>query len=146
VVLGDTSADKDTAVASLDDPGVQALLDKPNHAVISTLTEDGAPHSAVVWVDVQEGRLAVNSAVGRAWPSNLERDPRITVLVYDEDNPYDYVEVRGTAHGTTEGADAHIDRLTKKYIGADEYPFRQPDEQRITYVVDATRVRHQKQR
>lgn len=131
-------------MASLDDPGVQALIDKKNHAVVTTLTDDGSPHSTVVWVDVQDGRLAVNSAVGRDWPTNLERDPRITVLVYDEDNPYDYVEVRGTATGTIEGADAHIDRLAKKYLGADSYPFRQDGEQRITYLVDADRVRHQK--
>ena len=133
-------------MASLDDPGVKALLDKPNHAVLSTLNDDGSVHSTVVWVDVQDGRLAVNSAIGRAWPSNLERDPRVTVLVYDEDNPYDYVEVRGTAAGTTEGADAHIDRLAKKYLDADSYPFHREGEQRITYVVDAQRVRHQKQR
>ncbi len=134
-------------MASLDDPGVRALLDKPkpNHAVVSTLNEDGSVHSTVVWVDVQDGRLAVNSAVGRVWPKNLERDPRITVMVYDEDNPYDYVEVRGTATGTTEGADAHIDRLAKRYLGVDSYPYRTPDEQRISYVVEPTRVRHQKQ-
>ncbi len=65
-------------------------------------------------------------------------------MVYDEDNPYDYVEVRGTATGTTEGADAHIDRLAKRYLGLDSYPFRTPDEQRISYVVEPTRVRHQK--
>lgn len=63
----------------------------------------------------------------------------------DESNPYEYVEVRGTATGTPEGADAHIDRLAKKYMDADRYPFRQPGEQRITYLVDATKVRHQKQ-
>ena len=132
-------------MTSLDDPGVSALLDKPNHAVVSTLNADGSVHSTVVWVDVQDGRLALNSAVGRAWPNNLERDPRLTVLVYDEDDPYDYVEVRGSARGTTEGADAHIDRLAKKYLDADSYPFRVPDEQRITYVVEPTLVRHQKQ-
>ncbi len=132
-------------MASLDDPGVRALLDKPNHAVVSTLGDDGSIHSTVVWVDVQDGRLAVNSAVGRKWPTDLERDPTVAVIVYDEDNPYDYVEVRGTASGTTEGADAHIDRLAKRYLGADTYPFRTPDEQRITYLVDAKRVRHQKQ-
>ena len=133
-------------MTSLDDPGVRALLDKarPNHAVLSTLNEDGSIHSTVVWFDVQDGRLAVNTAVGRTWPGNLERNPVITVMVYDEDNPYDYVEVRGTASGTTEGADAHIDRLAKRYLDADSYPFRTPDEQRITYVVDANRVRHQK--
>ena len=133
-------------MASLEDPGVQALLDKPNHAVLTTLGEDGAPHSTVVWVDVQDGKLAINSAVGRAWPTNLERDPRLTVLVYDEDDPYDDVEVRGTAQGTTEGAEAHIDRLAKKYLDADSYPFRTADEQRISYLVDATRVRHRTQR
>lgn len=133
-------------MASLDDPGVQALLTGRNHAVVSTLNADGTVHSTVVWADVQDGRLALNSAVGRTWPSNLERDPRITVVVYDEDNPYDYVEVRGTAQGTTEGADAHIDRLAKKYLDADSYPFRSPQEQRITYLVDAARVNHRKQR
>lgn len=132
-------------MASLDDPGVARLLDAKNHAVVSTLGEDGSIHSTVVWVDVEDGRLALNSAVGRAWPSNLERNPTLTVVVYDESNPYDYVEVRGTAESRLEGADAHIDRLAKKYLGADEYPFRQPSEQRITYLVDATRVRHQKQ-
>ena len=129
-------------MASLDDPGVMARLDSKNHAVLTTLDEDGAPHSAVVWVDVQEGGLAVNSADGRDWPTKLERDPRITVVVYDDRNPYDYVEVRGTARGTTEGADAHIDRLAKRYLGADSYPFRREGEQRITYLVDVHRVRH----
>lgn len=133
-------------MATLDDPGVRALLDKPNHAVVSTRNEDGSIHSTVVWVDVEDGRLAVNSAVGRKWPSNLQADPTITVLVYDEDNPYDYVEVRGTARGTTDGADAHSDRLAKRYLGVDGYPFRTSDEQRITFHVEPTLVRHQKQR
>jgi len=133
-------------MASIDDPGIKALLDKPNHAVCSSLNEDGSIHSAVVWVSVEDGRMAVNSAVGRRWPTNLERDPQINVLVYDEDNPYDYVEVRGRARGTTDGARDHIDRLAKKYLDADRYPFHQPGEQRITYVVDPDLVRHQKQR
>ncbi len=134
-------------MATLSDPAVQALVagPRPNHAVVSTLNEDGSIHSTVVWASVEDGRLAVNSAVGRKWPTNLERDPSITVLVYDETNPYDYVEVRGTASGTTEGADDHIDRLAKRYLGADSYPFRTPDEQRITYVVEPSLVRHQKQ-
>jgi PPOX class probable F420-dependent enzyme len=132
-------------VASLSDPGVQALLDKPNHAVVSTLNDDGSIHSTVVWVSVDDGRLAVNSAVGRKWPTNLERQPTITVLVYDEDNPYDYVEVRGTARSTTDGAEGHIDRLAKKYLGVDSYPMRREGEQRITFLVEPSLVRHQKQ-
>lgn len=136
-------------MASLDDPGVRLLLEEQVHAVISTLEEDGTVHSAVVWVDVVDGSsgraVAVNSAVGRRWPTNLERDPRLTVLVYDE-KPYDDVEVKGSVTSTTDGADAHIDRLATKYLGVDSYPFRTEGEQRITFLLAPTRVRHQKQR
>lgn len=133
-------------MTTLDDPGVKALLDKPNHAVVSTLGANGAIHSTVVWVSVEDGRLAVNSALGRTWPTDLERDPTITVLVYDEDNPYAYVEVRGKVEATTEGAFDHIDRLAKKYIDAEKYPFLQPGEQRVTFYVNADRIRHRKLR
>jgi PPOX class probable F420-dependent enzyme len=132
-------------MATIEDPQVARLLAEPHHAVISTLNEDGSVHSTVVWVDVVDGKVAVNTAVGRTWPTNLQRDPRITLVVLDQGNPYEYVEVRGRARGTTEGADEHIDRLAKKYLGVDEYPYRTDSEQRITYVVDADRVRHQKQ-
>jgi len=133
-------------VADIKDPGVQLLLSQQhNHAVVSTSNDDGSIHSTVVWVDIVDGRVAVNSSVGRKWPTNLQRDPRVTVCVYDESNPYDYVEIRGTAELRTEGADEHIDRLAKKYMNADSYPFRQPGEQRITFLVEPTLVRHQKQ-
>lgn len=133
-------------MASLNDPGVQKLLvEQKNHAVVSTLNEDGSVHSTVVWVDLVDGKPAVNSAAGRKWPTNLERDPRITVLVYDETNPYDYVEIRGRAQTRTAGADEHIDRMAKKYLDVDSYPMRQEGEQRVTFVVEPTLVRHQKQ-
>ena len=127
-------------MANLSDPPVRALLEQPNHAVVSTLNEDGSVHSAVAWVDLIDGQVAVNSAIGRVWPNNLERDPRITVVVPDQANPYEYVEIRGTARGTTDGAEEHIDRLARKYTG-DDYP-RSEGQRRITYVVDAERVRH----
>jgi PPOX class probable F420-dependent enzyme len=83
-------------VAALDDPAVTALLDATNHAVISTVNPDGSIHSTVVWQEVVDGALTVNSALGRRWPSNLDADPRVTVVVLAPDNPYGYVEVRGT--------------------------------------------------
>ena len=132
-------------MTTLQDAGVAALLDKPNYAVIATSNADGSIHTAVVWADVIGGKLAVNSAVGRKWPSNVERNPQVSVLIYDQSNPYDYVEVRGRATGTTDGADDHIDRLAKKYLDADSYPYRQEGEQRITYRVTPTLVRYQKQ-
>lgn len=132
-------------MASLADDAVRRLLDAANHGVVSTVNADGSIHSTVVWVDTVDGRLGLNSAAGRHWPTNLERDPRVTVAVYDQKNPYEYVEIRGTAAITTEGADAHIDRLAKKFMGADSYPFRQPGEQRVSIYISPDRVRHQKQ-
>jgi PPOX class probable F420-dependent enzyme len=132
-------------MASLTDQQVQELLTQPNYAVISTLNHDGMIHSTVVWVSLEGDKIAVNSAVGRLWPTNLERDPRATVLVWESGNPYNFVEIRGTATGSTEGADEHIDQLAKKYIGQDKYPYRQPGEQRIRFVIEPHHVRHVKQ-
>lgn len=133
-------------MASLNDPAVRALIEPANYAVVSTLNADGSIHDTVTWISLEDGELAVNSAAGRTWPTNLDRDPTITVLVYDPQNPYDYVEIRGTASGSRDDADDHINRLAKLYIGQDEYPFRQPGEVRIKYVIKPQRVRHQKQR
>ncbi len=132
-------------MATLNDSEVRKLLSEPNYAVVSTLNSDGSVLSTIVWISAENGTVAVNSAKGRRWPSNLERDPRITALVYEAGNPYNYVEIRGKVTATTEGADEHINALTKKYIGQDEYPFRQPGEQRIKFVIEPDHVRHQKQ-
>ena len=131
-------------MAQISDAPVKQLLDKPNHAVISTLNEDGSIHSAVVWVGVEGDTVTVNSAEGRKWPGNLDRDPTANVLVYDQENPFEYVEVRGKA-SRADGADDHIDSLSKKYIGQEKYPFRQSGEERIKFVVQPDKVRHQKQ-
>jgi PPOX class probable F420-dependent enzyme len=132
-------------MATLSDPPVQELLEQPNHAVISTLNQDGSILNTVVWVNAEGDKVAVNSARGRKWPANLERDPRVTLLIYENGNPYNYVEIRGKASPTTEGADEHINLLTKKYIGQDEYPFRQPGEERVRFVIAPDHIRHQKQ-
>jgi PPOX class probable F420-dependent enzyme len=132
-------------MASLNDAPVAALLEAPHHAVVSTRNADGSILSTVAWISLEDGELAVNSAEGRRWPANLDRDPHVTVLVYAADNPYEYVEIRGSATGTRDDADDHIDRLAKKYINQDEYPFRAPGEVRRKYVITPDRVRHQKQ-
>jgi PPOX class probable F420-dependent enzyme len=132
-------------MATLNDQPVRELLEQPNCAVISTLNSDGSVLSTVVWINSEGDAVAVNSARGRRWPANLERDPHATVLVYEQGNPYNYVEIRGRAEGTTEGADEHINALTKKYIGQDEYPFRGPGEERIKFVIRPEHIRHQKQ-
>jgi PPOX class probable F420-dependent enzyme len=131
-------------MSTLTDPDVRDLLENPNYAVVSTHNRDGSMHSTVVWVSAENGGVAVNSAVGRLWPTNLERDPRITVLVQEAGNAYNFLEIRGTATGSTDGADEHINALAKKYIGQDEYPYRQPGEQRIKFAITPDHVRYVK--
>jgi PPOX class probable F420-dependent enzyme len=110
----------------------EELLKAKNFCVVSTLRPDGSVHAAPTWVDVQEGRPVLNTAEGRTWPRNLERDQRVTLTVLNMENPYEYVAVRGrVAERTTDGADAHIDALAMKYLGQESYPFRQPGERRV---------------
>ncbi len=126
--------------ATIEGPAEELLKGK-NFANVATLRGDGSVQVAPVWVDVQDGQPVVNSAEGRAWPRNLERDPRVTLTVQNMANPYEYVEIRGkVAERTHDGADAHIDALAKKYMGVDSYPLRQPGEQRVIIRVQPEHV------
>jgi PPOX class probable F420-dependent enzyme len=115
----------------------EELLKAKNFCVVSTLRPDGSVHAAPTWIDVQDGRPLMNTADGRVWPRNLERDPRVTLTVQNMENPYEYVTVRGrVAERTTDGADEHIDALAMKYLGQESYHYRQPGEQRVIVRVD----------
>jgi PPOX class probable F420-dependent enzyme len=127
-------------MADLTSPGVSELLAHPNHAVLSTINEDGSVHNAVVWLNVEGGKVAVNSARGRKWPTNLERDPRANLLVINESNPYEYVEIKGRVV-EVEGGEEHIDRLAQKYINQDKYPWRGEGEERVKFELAPERVR-----
>jgi PPOX class probable F420-dependent enzyme len=118
-------------MAALTDKQVE-FLEKPYVGIVTTLREDGSPHSTVVWVDVEDGVPTFNTAMGRKKPANLEKDPRASLLVIDPQDAYKWVAVDGKAELTTEGADPQIDKLAKKYLDKDEYPFRQEGEQRVT--------------
>ncbi len=120
----------------------EELLKGKNFCNVSTVRRDGTIHGVPVWVDAQDGLAVLNSAEGRAWVRNLERDPRVTLTVQNMENPYEYLEVRGrVAERTREGADEHIDAMAKKYLGKDEYPFRQPGELRVIIRVEPEQAR-----
>jgi PPOX class probable F420-dependent enzyme len=113
------------------DDNARKFLEQPFVGTVTTLRQDGSPHSTIVWVD-SNGDLSFNTAVGRAKERHLRQDPRVSLLVVDPENTYRWVAVSGTAELTTHGADDQIDRLAKKYLGQDEYPWRNPEEERIT--------------
>jgi PPOX class probable F420-dependent enzyme len=131
-------------MASFSGPAVRALLEPAHHAVLSTLNADGSIHGTVVWFSLEDGELAVNSAEARHWSANLDRDPRMVLVVLDPADPYTYVEIRGTATGSRADADAHVDRLARRYMGVDRFPGR-PGEVRIKYVITPARVRYSSQ-
>jgi PPOX class probable F420-dependent enzyme len=131
-------------MSSITDSGVQELLSNPNHAVISSFNPDGSILSTVVWIDYVDGALAVNSAVGRQWPTNLDRDPRVTVVITDQSNPYHFAEIRGIAAGDTEHGVEHIHALAHKYINSD-YPWLGEGETRKKFVITPEKVRYVKQ-
>ncbi len=96
-------------------------LDGPEFATIATIMPDGQPQLSVVWIERDGDDVLVSTIKGRRKHRNIERDPRVTVLVYPRDSPYEYVEVRGRATMTDEGGRELIDRLARAYKGADRY-------------------------
>ena len=118
------------------------LFEKPILFALATLMPDGQPQVTPVWGDLSDGKPRINTAVGRQKDRNLKDRPQVTVMLVDPADQQRWIEVRGTAIGTTEGADADIDALAKKYLGVDSYPYRSPSETRITYTVEPTKVTH----
>jgi PPOX class probable F420-dependent enzyme len=112
------------------------LFKKKAFAHLATLMPDGKPQVTPVWVDYDGKYVIINTAQGRLKDKNMQRDGRVALSITDPDNPYRYLEVRGSiAERTLKGADAHIDAMAKKYLDQDKYPFRQPGEVRVIYKV-----------
>jgi PPOX class probable F420-dependent enzyme len=117
------------------------LFTKPAFANLVTLMPDGGPQVTPVWVDLQDGTVVINTAKGRVKDRNMRRDPRVALAISDPANPYRYVQIRGrVAEATEKGADEHIDRMAKKYLNKDKYPFRQAGEVRVMYKIRPEKV------
>ncbi|HEX2148606.1 MAG TPA: PPOX class F420-dependent oxidoreductase [Actinomycetota bacterium] len=114
---------------------------KPNFGHLATLEPDGYPQVTPVWIDVDDEHILINTAKGRKKVRNIERDPRVSVEVVEQENPYSMLSVKGKVVGmTTDGADDHIDAMAKKYLGQDSYPFRKEGEVRIILRIDPEKV------
>ena len=112
------------------------LFQKRAFASLGTLMPDGSPQVTPVWCDFDGEYVIFNSAKGRQKDRNVRRDPRVALAIMDPDNPYRYLEIRGHVVEITEqGADTHIDKMAKKYLDVDKYPYRQPGEVRVMYKI-----------
>jgi PPOX class probable F420-dependent enzyme len=112
------------------------LTEKKAFAHLATLQPDGSPQVTPVWFDYTKGVVRVNTAKGRIKARNLSPGAKVALSILDPDNPYRYIQIRGTvSKETTDGADAHIDSLAKKYLGKDVYPWHTDKETRVIYEI-----------
>jgi PPOX class probable F420-dependent enzyme len=117
------------------------LKEKKAFANLATLNADGSPQVTPVWVDFDGTHVLVNTAKGRVKTKNLEREPRVALSIADPENPYRYLGIKGRVIEMTEsGADAHIDKMAKKYMGKDTYPLRAPGEVRVIVKIAPNKV------
>ena len=122
------------------DERVRALLAGKNFATISMGRKDGSVFSVFTWIDIEGDRITLNSSQGRTWPRIIARDPRVTILISDLQDPYVYAQIRGRVTETQlEGALDHINQLSHKYHGHD-YDGGFPGEVRVKYYVEAEHV------
>jgi len=124
---------------------IAKLLQGKNFAFVATLMKDGSPQITPTWIDLENNMILVNTAEDRVKHRNIVRDPRVAVSIIDQTNPYNMVTIQGKViEQTTKGADEHIDKLAKKYLGVDKYPFRTPTEKRIILRIRPDKVFHMK--
>lgn len=123
------------------DAAVRALTEGPNFAAMTTLFADGAPQTQIMWVGSDEEHVLINTEVHRAKFANVQRDPRVTVTIWNAEQPYQYVEVRGRVVETITGpeARAHIDTLARRYRGTDGYD-NQIQSERVLLKIVADKV------
>ena len=96
----------------------------------------------MIWINVERRDCLQQRA--RHWPGNLERDPRVTLTLLNESNPYEYAELKGTVVEVDAGSDAdkHMDTLAQKYLNQDTYPWRQAGEVRVKFHLAPAKIRH----
>jgi PPOX class probable F420-dependent enzyme len=124
---------------------IAKLIEGKNFAFISTLMKDGSPQVTPTWIDIENRNiLLINTAEGRLKHKNISRDPRVAISVIEHNNPYHMVAIRGrVVEQTNANADANIDKLAKKYLGVEKYPFRSPGEKRILLKIRPEKVFYQ---
>jgi len=108
------------------------LIEGKNFGYLATVMKDGSPQVTPVWVDLEGDLILVNTAIGRLKQINTKRNPKVAVAIADASNQYNMVAIRGTVmEQTTNGAREHIDKLARKYLGKEKYPWFSSKEKRV---------------
>jgi PPOX class probable F420-dependent enzyme len=114
----------------------QDLLTKQSFAHVATIGPDGAPQCNPVWIDWDGEHILFSQTTVRQKLRNLQRNPRIALSLTDPSNPYRYLEVRGVVESVEDDPDrAFINKMAKKYMGQDVYPYHRPGDERVVVKV-----------
>ncbi len=118
------------------DDKIIKLFEEPNLVFIATVMKDGSPQLSPVWADFEDEHVLVNTAEGRIKHKNVLRDPRVAISVVNHNNPLDMTTIRGKVVDIIPDYEyKHANKLTKKYMGKEKYPFKQPGEKRIIFKI-----------
>jgi PPOX class probable F420-dependent enzyme len=120
---------------------ITKIIHKKSFAFFGTLMKDGSPHVSPVWIDIIDNIILINTAKGRIKQRNVSRDPRVSISLIDDENPYSMVTIRGKViEQTSNGADEHIDKLAKKYLNTEKYPGHSPNIERVILRIKPEKV------
>jgi len=120
---------------------VEQLFQQKNLIFISTINSDGSPQLTPVWGDYDGEHVLVNTAEGRLKHKNVLRDPRVAISVVDHNNPLNMTTIKGKVIEIIPDYDyIHANKLTKQYMGIDEYPFKRDDEKRIIFKIKIVKI------
>jgi PPOX class probable F420-dependent enzyme len=133
--------DVSSGASELDKKDIQRLFQGRNLAFISTLSKDGSPHITPVWADMEEDLILINTFETSAKNKNITKDPRIAISVVENNNPYNMVSIKGRViEQITQGADEHLKKLAKRYLGIGKYYYRKPNHRRIILKIKPEKV------
>ena len=120
---------------------VEQLFQQKNLIFISTINSDGSPQLTPVWGNYDDGYVLVNTAEGRLKHKNVLRDPRVAISVVDHGNPLNMTTIKGKVIEIIPDYDyVHANKLTKQYMGIDEYPFKRDGEKRIIFKIKPVKI------
>jgi PPOX class probable F420-dependent enzyme len=128
-------------LGKITDENIVRLFEGRNFAFLATVKKDGSPQVTPTWIDRDNDTILINTAKGRVKQENVSRDPRVSISLVDDRNPYSMVTITGKViEQTTEGADEHIDKLARRYLNADRYPNHSADVKRVILKIKPERI------
>ena len=120
---------------------LQLLFQGRNLAFLGTLSKDGSPHVTPVWAEMVDDLILINTFESSAKNRHITQDNRIALAIVDQSNPFNMASIKGRViEQTSQGADEHLKRLAKKYLGIGKYYYRKPSHKRIILKIKPEKV------